>query len=177
LPKASPKTGEGLRQALRVSGRAFPAEEGISMQLSAEGLDLIKRFEGFRNQQYTDVAGFPTIGYGHRIVPPEAFPNGMSEPQAANLLAGDVSAARFGPYAERMCREIESMRKLVYVFYHQSFSFGKLIRANPDIRGDLTDCLIGNLDKDFQQLFQAVEEQAAIPAPLPHGRPLVTAAS
>ena len=88
------------------------------------------------------------------------------------LLAGDVSARRFGPYAERMCREIESMRKLVYVFYHQSFSFGKLIRANPDIRGDLTDCLIGNLDKDFQQLFQAVEEQAAIPEPLPHGRPL-----
>ena len=91
------------------------------------------------------------------------------------LLDGDVSATRFGPYAERMCREIESMRKLVYVFYHKSFSFGKLIRANPDIRGDLTDCLIGNLDKDFQQLFQAVEEQAAIPEPLPHGRPLVTA--
>jgi hypothetical protein len=70
-----------------------------------------------------------------------------------------------------MCREIESMRKLVYVFYHQSFSFGKLIRANPDIRGDLTDCLIGNLDKDFQRLFDAVEEHAAIPAPLSHGRP------
>jgi flavin-dependent dehydrogenase len=88
-----------------------------------------------------------------------------------NLLAGDVSAKRFVPYAERMCREIESMRKLVYVFYHQSFSFGKLIRANPEIRGDLTDCLIGNLDKDFQRLFDAVEEHAAIPAPLPHGRP------
>ncbi len=92
------------------------------------------------------------------------------------LLAGDVSARRFAPYAERMCREIESMRKLVYVFYHQGFSFGKLIRANPDIRGDLTDCLIGNLDKDFQRLFQAVEEQAAIPAPLPHGRPRLVAA-
>jgi flavin-dependent dehydrogenase len=87
------------------------------------------------------------------------------------LLDGDVSARRFVPYAERMCREIESMRRLVYVFYHQGFSFGKLIRANPDIRGDLTDCLIGNLDKDFQLLFQAVEEQAAIPAPLAHGRP------
>jgi flavin-dependent dehydrogenase len=91
------------------------------------------------------------------------------------LLAGDVSSPRFGPYAERMCREIESMRKLVYVFYHQSFSFGKLVRANPDIRGDLTDCLIGNLDKDFQQLFQAVEEQAAIPESLPHGRPRMAA--
>jgi lysozyme len=62
-------------------------------QLSAEGLELIKRFEGFRSQLYMDVAGFPTIGYGHRIVPPEAFPGGVSEPQAANLLAGDVSAA------------------------------------------------------------------------------------
>jgi lysozyme len=68
------------------------------MQLSAEGLELIKRFEGFRGQQYTDVAGFPTIGYGHRIVPPESFPperfpGGVSEPQAATILAGDVSAA------------------------------------------------------------------------------------
>jgi flavin-dependent dehydrogenase len=87
------------------------------------------------------------------------------------LLTGDISAQQFVPYSERMCREIESMRRLVYVFYHQSFSFGKLIRANPSIRGDLTDCLIGNLDKDFRELFQAVEEQAAIPAPLPHGRP------
>ena len=85
---------------------------------------------------------------------------------------------RFLDAVRALCRalvpQIESMRKLVYVFYHQSFSFGKLIRANPDIRGDLTDCLIGNLDKDFQQLFQAVEEQAAIPEPLPHGRPLMT---
>ena len=63
------------------------------MQLTAEGLDLIKRFEGFRNRPYIDVAGFPTIGYGHLIVPPQSFPNGVSEPQAASLLAADVSAA------------------------------------------------------------------------------------
>ncbi len=68
------------------------------MQLSAAGLDLIKRFEGFRSQPYTDVAGFPTIGYGHRIVPPESFPpesfpRGIGEPQAAAILAGDVAAA------------------------------------------------------------------------------------
>src|SRR5580692_11652619 len=63
------------------------------MQLSTEGLELIKRFEGFRGKLYIDVAGFPTIGYGHRVVPPEAFPGGVSEPQAATILAGDVSAA------------------------------------------------------------------------------------
>ena len=63
------------------------------MHLSAEGLDLMKRFEGFRGQTYTDVAGFLTIGYGHRIVPPETFPTGVNEPQAAAMLAVDVSQA------------------------------------------------------------------------------------
>lgn len=69
------------------------AGQSSAGQLSAEGLELIKRFEGFRGRQYTDVAGFPTIGYGHRVVPPESFPGGVGEPQAANLLAADVSAA------------------------------------------------------------------------------------
>jgi lysozyme len=63
------------------------------MQLSAAGLDLIKGFEGFRSQPYTDVAGFLTIGYGHRIVPPELFPNGISQPQAVAMLSRDVAAA------------------------------------------------------------------------------------
>jgi lysozyme len=93
LAESSSHFWEGSRQALRVSGRAILAEEGISMQLSAEGLDLIKRFEGFRSRQYTDVAGFPTIGYGHRVVPSESFPGGVSQLQAASLLAADVSAA------------------------------------------------------------------------------------
>lgn len=32
--------------------------------LSAEGFDIIKRFEGFRPTAYKDAAGIPTIGYG-----------------------------------------------------------------------------------------------------------------
>jgi lysozyme len=63
------------------------------MQLSAQGLDLIKQFEGFRSHAYTDVAGFLTIGYGHRIVPPESFPAGLSQPEAAAILTRDVFAA------------------------------------------------------------------------------------
>ncbi|MGA2167249.1 MAG: lysozyme [Terracidiphilus sp.] len=63
------------------------------MQLSAAGLELIKRSEGFRNRTYLDVAGLPTIGYGHLLLPHESFPNGIEEPQAALLLAGDVRAA------------------------------------------------------------------------------------
>ena len=63
------------------------------MQLSAAGLELIKRSEGFRGRPYLDVAGFPTIGYGHRVRPPESFPRGMDEAQAAAMLANDVRQA------------------------------------------------------------------------------------
>jgi lysozyme len=63
------------------------------MQLSALGLELLKRSEGFRNRIYNDVNGFPTIGYGHRLQQQEAFPSGISEAQATDLLAADVRQA------------------------------------------------------------------------------------
>jgi lysozyme len=63
------------------------------MKFSATGMELLKRSEGFRSRVYRDVAGFPTIGYGHRLLHPESFPNGIDEPQAANLLAVDVRDA------------------------------------------------------------------------------------
>jgi lysozyme len=68
-------------------------EKELSVQLSAEGLDLIKKSEGFRDRVYLDVAGFPTIGYGHLIKPHESFPNGITEAQAAAILATDVQDA------------------------------------------------------------------------------------
>ncbi len=63
------------------------------MQLSVDGMDLIKKSEGFRGQVYRDVAGFPTIGYGHLIKPGETFTNEITEPQAAAILACDVQQA------------------------------------------------------------------------------------
>jgi lysozyme len=66
---------------------------GDAMQLSAQGLDLIKRSEGFRAAEYRDVAGHATIGYGHRVVPPESFAGEITEAQATNLLMNDVRHA------------------------------------------------------------------------------------
>jgi lysozyme len=63
------------------------------MQLSATGLELLKRSEGFRSRPYKDVNGFPTIGYGHRLLNPESFPAGISQARAAELLATDVRDA------------------------------------------------------------------------------------
>lgn len=63
------------------------------MQISDAGLDLIKRSEGFRAQTYFDVAGFPTIGYGHKLEVNEKYPNGITEEQATALLLTDVAVA------------------------------------------------------------------------------------
>jgi len=74
----------------------------------------------------------------------------------AALERGDTSAEAFTEYGETMCRGIEAMRNLVYAFYDPDFSFGRLIRKHPDRRGDLTDCLIGDLFRDFDGLFAAL---------------------
>jgi lysozyme len=63
------------------------------MKFSAAGMELLKKSEGFRNRVYLDAAGLPTIGYGHRLLNPASFPEGIDEPQAAEILACDVRDA------------------------------------------------------------------------------------
>jgi hypothetical protein len=63
------------------------------------------------------------------------------------------------------------MRKLVYAFYDQNFSFRKLTDKYPDLAGDVTDCLSGDVNKDFTRLFNAVAEFAPVPDALPYGAP------
>jgi flavin-dependent dehydrogenase len=88
------------------------------------------------------------------------------------LEAGDVSAGRFAEYGEQFCAIIEAMRRLVYAFYNDSFSFGEFLKKHPDLRPALTDCLIGNLERDFGPLFTAFDEFMELPPPLAYGRPV-----
>jgi flavin-dependent dehydrogenase len=91
----------------------------------------------------------------------------------AAFATGDFSAAQFNDYGERLCTGIEAMRRLVYTFYDHEFSFRTFLKEYPDLKGDLTDCLIGNLFRDFGPLFKAVAKFARVPEPLSHGRALV----
>lgn len=91
----------------------------------------------------------------------------------AALAKGDVSAGQFAEYGATVCEGIEAMRKLVYAFYNEGFSFKEFLMEFPHLKGDLTDCLIGNLFRDFDPLFGAMAKFADVPEPLRHGGPLV----
>ena len=60
------------------------------MKTSQQGIDLIKKFEGFRATQYLDIAGLPTIGFGHQVLPGEHF-GAISSVEATALLLRDVA--------------------------------------------------------------------------------------
>jgi flavin-dependent dehydrogenase len=89
------------------------------------------------------------------------------------LRKDDVSASQFAYYGETFCHYIELMRRLVYVFYDKNFSFRPLLRKHPHLGVYVTDLLIGNLDKDFSELFRAMEAFVELPETLKHGRPLI----
>lgn len=90
---------------------------------------------------------------------------------AAALENKDTRAEQFLPYGERLCKGIEWMRKLVYAFYDENFSFKDVVMKYEEVQHSLTDCLIGDLiDHDYTELFERVSEFAELPEDLPHGK-------
>jgi len=63
--------------------------------VTANGLNLIKQFEGFSNKIYLDSAGLQTIGYGHLILQHEKklFKSGINATIAEDLLRRDIVIA------------------------------------------------------------------------------------
>ena len=65
------------------------------MKLSAEGINLIKRFEGVRNRPYRDCVGLWTVGVGHLIgdgkLLPKSWDRTFTEEEINALLVRDLS--------------------------------------------------------------------------------------
>ena len=81
-----------------------------------------------------------------------------------------LNASCFENYGKRMQSSIETMRKIVYAFYDENFSFGDLVKRGYHLRAALTDCLIGNVDdQDFKELFESMSDLAELPEPVEHG--------
>jgi lysozyme len=76
------------------------------MQMSENGLELLKQWEGFELNVYKDSAGLATIGVGHLITKseqssgniviagaPVQYANGLTDQEALDLLSQDVQPA------------------------------------------------------------------------------------
>jgi lysozyme len=63
-----------------------------TLSLSSQGFDFIRHWESFSSVVYADAAGYPTIGYGHRVRPGEKFKR-ITEAQGEQLLHTDVQTA------------------------------------------------------------------------------------
>jgi flavin-dependent dehydrogenase len=118
------------------------------------------------------------------------FSSGLMFALKSGVLAGDAvhraiveenfAPEQFEPYARLLRHGVENMRKLVYAFYHQEFSFKRVIDKYPEAVGEITDCLSGDVDRDFTELWRKISEFVSLPDELPLGEPLsqpVTAAS
>jgi flavin-dependent dehydrogenase len=79
----------------------------------------------------------------------------------------DFSAARLGQYQAKLDRGIESMRKLVYAFYNDGFSFSGFLRKYPEERVHIINLLIGDVFKEgVDSVYGPMSEFAEIPPPL-----------
>jgi flavin-dependent dehydrogenase len=79
----------------------------------------------------------------------------------------DFSAARLGQYQAKLDRGIESMRKLVYAFYNDGFSFSGFLRKYPEERGHIINLLIGDVFREgVDSVYGPMSEFAEIPPPL-----------
>lgn len=91
------------------------------MQVTKEGLALIRRFEGFRARAYRCPAGVWTIGYGHTAqAGPPAVAAGLeiSEAEARRILARDVArvAGEVAPLLARPVSEAQFSALVSFAF-------------------------------------------------------------
>ena len=136
-----------------------------------------------RHSRYCAAPGLVLVGDALAFLDP-VFSSGVmlalksgqlvAEAVHEGLVAGDLSPARFAGYGAAVRQGVENMRKLVYAFYDPAFSFRKVIQGGttPDAAGLLTDCLSGDVNKDFSQLWDWIREFVPLPDDLPYGEPL-----
>jgi len=90
--------------------------------------------------------------------------------------SNDFSAERLGQFQAKLDQGIESMRKLVYAFYNDGFSFAQFLRKYPEQRVNIINLLIGDVFREgVDEVYGPLSEFAEIPPPLYEeidGRPI-----
>ncbi|MCW5558469.1 MAG: tryptophan 7-halogenase, partial [Verrucomicrobiae bacterium] len=176
-------TRDGVRDPKDIFHREVEENQWIKNHL-AEGQSTGEYFltsEYSRHSRYCASPGLLLVGDAFAFLDP-VFSSGVMLALKSGMMAGemvhdglrdgDLSPARFAEYGRQLRQGVENMRKLVYAFYDPKFSFREVIKRHPDAAGQITDCLSGDVNKDFTQLWDWIREFVPLPEDLPYGDPL-----
>jgi flavin-dependent dehydrogenase len=178
-------TRDGVKSPEAIFKREIEENQWIKQHL-ARGQQTGSYFltsEYTHHSKHCGMAGLLLVGDAFAFLDP-VFSSGVMLALKSGTLAGeevhkaiverDFSPGRFAEYGRFLREGVENMRKLVYAFYNPKFSFRKLTDKYPDAVGAVTDCLSGDVNKDFSRLWRQIEEFAPLPETLPVGEPLLS---
>lgn len=178
-------TREGVREPREIFQREILENQWIRDHLATGEStgDYYITSEYSRHSRYCAAPGLLLVGDALAFLDPVfssgvmlALKSGMLAGDTVHegLLSGDLSPIHFARYGAHIRAGVENMRKLVYAFYDPNFSFRDVIQRYPDAADEITDCLSGDVNKDFSRLWSRIREFVPLPEDLPYGEPYGT---
>jgi flavin-dependent dehydrogenase len=135
--EAAPAVKQRLTSATRATGYFLTRDYSYrSRQVAGEGWVLVGDAFGFLDPLYSS-------GVLLALKSGELAADAIGE----GLERNDLSAAQIGRWGDGFNQGVDRMRRLVCEYY-DGFSFGNFVRQYPDLRGTVTDLLIGDLFTD-----------------------------
>jgi flavin-dependent dehydrogenase len=132
-----PGVKERVAQATRVTGYFATKDYSYrSSRVAGDGWVLVGDAFGFLDPLYSSGV---LLALKSGEMAADAICDGIAK--------GDTSAAQLGRWGAPFNRGVDRMRRLVCEYY-DGFSFGRMVRQYPEMRGTLTDLLIGDLFDD-----------------------------
>jgi flavin-dependent dehydrogenase len=132
-----PPVQERVANAKRVTGYFATKDYSYrSKQVAGDGWVLVGDAFGFLDPLYSSGV---LLALKSGQLAAEAICEGIAR--------GDTSAAQLGQWGEGFNQGVDRMRRLVCEYY-DGFSFGNFMKHHPELRGTVTDLLIGDLFHD-----------------------------
>ena len=135
--EAAPAVKKRVAGAERASGYYVTRDYSYrSKQVAGDGWVLVGDAFGFLDPLYSSGV---LLALKSGELAADAIADGLEK--------GDTSAAQLGAWGDGFNQGVDRMRRLVCEYY-SGFSFGAFVRQHPDLRGTITDLLIGDLFND-----------------------------
>jgi flavin-dependent dehydrogenase len=132
--EAAPAVQKRVAGAERASGYYVTRDYSYrSKQVAGDGWVLVGDAFGFLDPLYSSGV---LLALKSGELAADAIADGLDK--------GDTSAAQLGAWGDGFNEGVDRMRRLVCEYYN-GFSFGTFVRQHPDLRGTITDLLIGDL--------------------------------